>query len=66
MCQHIVLLLPNRPGEFQEAASLLSKSEVNILGYGLGSEGRGGFLYLLCHPHDKAFEVLFSRYCLKS
>lgn len=66
MCKHIVLLLPNMPGQFSQTSSILSENNVNILGYCLSSEGRPGVLYLLCSPHEKAFTVLkeeYSHYC---
>ena len=62
MCKHFILLLPNKPRQFHEVTTLLSQNDVNILGYGLSSEGRAGYLYLLCSPHDKAYCLLSEKY----
>lgn len=62
MNKHISLLLPNKPGQFYEAISILSRSNVNILGYGLTSEGRAGMLHLLCDPYQIAYQVLLEKY----
>lgn len=62
MCQHITLILPNRPGEFYKAAKLLGENKVNIIGYHLTSEGIHGLLQLLCVPHDQAFSILKAKY----
>lgn len=64
MCQHIVLLLPNQPGEFLRATRILSEQlpAINVLGYALSSEGRPGLLYLLCSEHGRAFKALSDKY----
>lgn len=62
MGKHITIVLPNKPGQFHETASILHKNNVNILGYGLFLEGRAGILHILCEPHQTALQVLQSRY----
>lgn len=66
MCKHIVVLLPNIPGQFYKTASILKSKDINILGFSLSSEGRSGILYLLCEQHELAFKLLrdeYSYYC---
>jgi len=68
MCKHITLVLPNRPGEFHASTKILVAESVNILGFALHSEGRAGFLNLLCSPHDKAFSALslvYKQFCVE-
>ncbi|MGP1354565.1 MAG: hypothetical protein ACTS1Z_14710 [Parasphingopyxis sp.] len=62
MCDHISLLLPNRPGEFRRVTRVLQENQINILGYGLTSEGNTGILHVLCSDHDFAYRALFQEY----
>ena len=62
MCKQITLLLPNRAGEFFNAAKLLGSNDINIIGFHLTSEGSFGLLQLLCDRHNDAFTALHSHY----
>lgn len=68
MCKHITLVLPNRPGQFFNVSEILANEGINILGFALHSEGRAGFLNLLCSSHDRAFrtlELAYKQFCVE-
>ena len=68
MCKHITLVLPNRPGQVRDAAEKLAKSQINVLGFALHSEGKASFLNVFCSPHDEAYRVLeltYKQFCVE-
>jgi hypothetical protein len=62
MCNHISVVLPNRPGELGRVAAILAAADVNILGHQSVSQGNSSIVHLLCDSHDRAFERLRKEY----
>lgn len=64
MLKHITVILPNRPLEFHKVAEILKNVGVNILAYHIVDTGRGGFVQLVCDPHETALSALGAEYKL--
>ena len=62
MCQHISIVLPNRPGELSRVCAILACNSINILGHQIASQGNSGMLHLLCDPHKQAYQKLRGEY----
>lgn len=62
MVYHLTVVLPNEPGVLLKVAETLTKKDVNIWAYHLANTGRGGYVQLLCDPHDIAYEALVEEY----
>jgi hypothetical protein len=62
MCNHISIVLPNRPGELGKVCAMLACNSVNILGHQLASQGNSSIVHLLCDPHERAYDTLRREY----
>jgi hypothetical protein len=64
MLKHITVWLEDKPREFLRVARLLGDAKVNIVSHHLVRIGMGGFVQLVCEPHERALSVLKEEYDL--